>query len=131
MEFSEEFLKERYERLEDDIKEMNRNCRETHSEVSQNFTRTIESVHMLAREVNGKVTQIHTSINGLKVDVERNQNKQKFYVITVLVSVIILILSSFGGFVYNHIEHKQDIIQQNATLEKKIDSILEAHGIKK
>jgi hypothetical protein len=120
----EEFLKERCEILEEEIREMKKDCRETHAEVSRDMAKTVESIHVLAREVNGKMTKVHESIGDLKVGIEQNSNKQKWYVITVLVSIIILLLTSIGNFVYNR-EEVSKRVNLDAQKFQKLDSGLE------
>lgn len=103
------FWKERYTDLEEEIREMQKDCRETHAEVTKDMVKTVESVHTLAREVNGKMTSVKDSINDIKVGLEHSQNKQKFYVITVLVSIILLLLSTFGNIMYNSVYNNREV----------------------
>ena len=120
----EEFLKERCENLEEELREMKKDCREIHAEVSRDVAKTVESIHVLAREVNGKMTKVHESISDLKVGIEQNSNKQKWYIITVLVSIIILLLTSIGNFVYNREESSRRVSVETQRFQK-LDSGLE------
>ncbi len=119
----EEFLKDRQEILEEELREMKKDCREIHAEVSRDMAKTVESIHVLAREVNGKMTKVHESISVLSINIEKNSNKQKWYVITVLVSIIILLLTSIGNFVYNREETNKRVTIETQRFQK-LDSDL-------
>jgi cytochrome c-type biogenesis protein CcmH/NrfG len=144
----EEYWKERYETLEEELKEMKKDCRETHANVAKDISKTIDSIHSLAREVNGKMSAVRDCMDEIKfgnekshseiqLGIAKNSSKQKWYIITVLVSVIVLILSSWANFVYNRIGVKQTsieaqkVLKSDSDLEKQLQDFLEAQHDKK